>query len=188
LKDRPDDFFKLSLSNLSLREASSIDGEADIAEAWNAILKSPAECLLVNGKIVTPWDLVIRLYSLGRFPTVRQGFDVVVARCFENTLRGLLGETASKAVLLNLETTLSITPMQICSEAERFTDALTQTFGSIGSVVQRSFLRGLFSELKLSLKPNIEFKEALNYAKERYEAIEKPIGEVNSVGNIRNNY
>lgn len=188
LKDRPDEFFKLPLSNLSLREASSIDGEADIAEAWNAILKSPAECLLVNGKIVTPWDLVIRLYSLGRFPTVRQGFDVVVARCFENTLRGLLGETASKAVLLNLETTLSITPMQICSEAERFTEALTQTFGSIGSVVQRSFLRALYSELKLSLKPNIEFKEALNYAKERYEAIEKPIANTNSVGNIRNNH
>ncbi|HKM51699.1 MAG TPA: CBS domain-containing protein [Candidatus Bathyarchaeia archaeon] len=187
LKDRPDDFFKLPLRNLSLREVSRIDGEADVAEAWDAILKSPAECLLVDGKIVTPWDLVIRLYSLGRFPTVRQGFDVVVARCFENTLRGLLGETASKAVLLNFETTLALTPLQICSEAERFTEALTQTFGSIGSVVQRSFLRGLYSELKLSLKPNSEFKEALEYAKERYEAIEKPIANANAGGNIRNN-
>ena len=174
LRDRPDDFFKLPLRNLELREASSIDGGADVAEAWNAILTSPAECLLLDGEIVTPWDLVIRLYSLGRFLTIRDGFDVVVARCFENTLRGLLGETASKAVLLNLETTLTLTPPQICSEAERFTEALVQTFGSIGSVVQRAFLRGLYSELRLTLKPNTEFKEALNHAKERYEGIEKP--------------
>ena len=170
LRDRPDDFFKLPLGNLPLREASSIDGRADVAEAWEAILKSPAECLLVDGKIVTPWDLVIRLYSLGKFPGVRESFGDVVARCFETTLRGILGETGSEAVLLKLETAFALTTSEICSKAAEFPEILAQVLGPAGPVVQRSFLRGLYSEIRIPLKPYSEFKEALNYAKERFEA------------------
>ena len=170
LRDRPDDFFNLPLGNLPLREATSIDGKADVAEAWGAIYTSPAECLLVDGKIVTPWDLTLRVYRLGKFPGARHSFEDVVARCFETTLRGILGETGSEAVFIKLETAFALTPSKICIKAEEFPGIITQVFGpNVGPVFQRAFLRALYSELRIPFVPYSEFKESLNYANERFK-------------------
>lgn len=58
----PEEYFHDSLSSLPLPKAGTINGNADLAEAWDTIYKNPAECLLVEGenKILTPWDLVVK--------------------------------------------------------------------------------------------------------------------------------
>lgn len=68
----PKVFFERQLSSLALAEPGSIKGEQDVAEAWPLIYESPAECLLVEGenKILTPWDVVMKPYALGKFPSI----------------------------------------------------------------------------------------------------------------------
>jgi CBS domain-containing protein len=65
-------FFERQLSSLALAEPGSVKGDQDVAEAWSLMYRNPAECLLVEGenKIVTPWDAVLKPYTLGKFPSI----------------------------------------------------------------------------------------------------------------------
>jgi len=72
MKYTPKMFFERPLSSLALVEPGSISGEKDVAEAWSQIYTNPAECLLVEGenRILTPWDAVMKPYTLGKFPSI----------------------------------------------------------------------------------------------------------------------
>jgi hypothetical protein len=59
---------------------------------------------------------------------------------------------------------------EIFSKTEELPKTLIEVFGSrSGPVVQRAFLRTLYSHLRLTFVPYSGFKEALNYANERFE-------------------
>lgn len=72
LRYTPKIFFERQLSSLALADPGTIRSDKDVAEAWSLIYKNPAECLLVEGenKILTPWDVVLKVYSLGKFPSI----------------------------------------------------------------------------------------------------------------------
>jgi hypothetical protein len=69
LRQTPRMFFERRLSQLTLVEPGHMDGQEDIAQAWDKMYSNPAECLIVDEKnILTPWDAVITPYSRGKLP------------------------------------------------------------------------------------------------------------------------
>jgi len=151
-----------------LRDPGSIEAEADVAEAWKAMYASPAQCLLVDGKkILTPWDVVIRLHNLHKFP-VDTALETIIANAFEATLKGLLGETAAKTLLLKLETDFAITPHTIYHNPSEFSKMLARILGRVNSVVERAFLHQLYARLGISPLAYSDLNDALNYIKERF--------------------
>ena len=169
LKDNPDDFWNLSLAGLPSLDIVSIDGKADVAEAWKAMYTSPAQCLLVDGRILTPWDVVIRLHAIHKFP-IDDGLESIVARCFEATMRGLLGETASRAFLLKLENDFAFTPTEICYRTAEFSEILARILGPPSHVVERVFLRQLYAKVGISPIPDGNLNDALAYLATRLRA------------------
>jgi len=168
LRDNPDKFWNFPMCTLPLRDPGSIGAEADVAEAWKAMYASPAQCLLVNEKkILTPWDVVIRLHDLHRFP-VDTALETIIANAFEATLKGLLGETAAKTLLLKLETDFAITPHTIYHNPSEFSKMLGRILGRVNSVVERAFLRQLYARIGISPLPYSNLNDALSYIKERF--------------------
>jgi CBS domain-containing protein len=168
MRDKPDDFWKHPIGDLPLRDVWSIDGRTDVAEAWRMMYNSPAECLLADGRILTPWDVVIRTCQLTRLP-VRSNLELLVAMCFEAALRGLLGDTASSAVLSKFRE-FALTPFDICEKPKEISDTIMRIFGSSGLVVERVFVRRLCAEFGIPPEPHNELSETLNHVKARVEA------------------
>ncbi|HMK82415.1 MAG TPA: CBS domain-containing protein [Candidatus Bathyarchaeia archaeon] len=168
LSDDPTGFWKLPLGNLPLREVISIDGGVDVAEAWKNMYQSPAQCLVVGESILTPWDVVIRLNDLHKFPT-QTSFDIIVADSFMATLRGILGETAANAFLLRLETNSAFTRDVISHKPTEFSEMLREILGTARPVVERAFLRHLYAELRISPLPYTNLNDALSHIRERFE-------------------
>jgi CBS domain-containing protein len=169
LRDRPDDFWNHPMGDLPLRDVWSIDGRADVAEAWRMMYNSPAECLLVDGKILTPWDVVIRICQSTNLP-VRSNLELLVATCFEATLRGLLGDTGSSAVLSKFQSEFALTPFDICDKPREVSEILVRIFGGSGPVVERAFVRRLCAEFGIPPGSYNELSETLNHVKARFEA------------------
>jgi len=168
LRDKPDDFWKHPIGDLPLRDVWSIDCRADVAEAWRIIYNSPAECLLVDGKILTPWDVVIRACQLTKLP-VRSNLEFLVAMCFEATFRGLLGDAASSAVLSKFRE-FALTSFDICDKPKEISDSLMKIFGSSGPVVERAFVRRLCAVFDIPPEAHNSLSETLNHVKARFEA------------------
>lgn len=131
---------------------------------------SPAECLLVDGKILTPWDVVIRLYQTTKMP-LQPSFELLVVMHFEATLRGLLGDAASSAVLSKLQSDFALKPLDICRKSSELSGILRRVFGASGAVVERAFLRSLYAEFGIRPRTYGELGDMLAYARKQYEAL-----------------
>jgi CBS domain-containing protein len=164
--------FDRRLEDLPLQEPGVVNGDADVAEAWRAAHAAPTACVLLDEqRILTPWDLVIRVHALGRFPGARRSFEDVVAISFETEVKGILGETVSEALFHTLQTDFEIKSNDIYGRAEEIPIALTQVLGRAGAAVQRNFLRRLYADLRIPSRPPDSFKEALEYSKEHFERL-----------------